>query len=93
MSMFENAVEKIGEAFGVVASTTEKAVDVGKKKYNVAVLNNKLEKQYALLGKLFYESNKDSGEVSVPYKNSMEEITKLISEISKAEAELENTKK
>ena len=92
MNMFENAVEKIGEAFGVVASTTEKAVDVGKQKYNIAVLNNKLEKQYALLGKLFYESNK-AVEVTASYKAAVDEITQLISQIKDAEEQLENIKK
>lgn len=92
MSMFDNAVEKISEALGVVASTTEKAVDVGKKKYNIAALNNKLEKQYALLGKLYYESNKDV-EIALPYKTAVDEIKQLISQINEAEEQLENIKK
>ncbi len=92
MSMFENTAQKISEALGVVAATTEKAVDIGKKKYNIAALKNKLEKQYALLGKLYYESN-NTADASLPYKAYIDEISHLISQIENEEKILENIKK
>lgn len=92
MSILDNAVEKFGEAMGVVASTTEKAVKVGKKKYNIAALNNKLDKFYIELGKAYFDKNKESENLEPQCKEIINDIKDILTKIEIAKAELEEIK-
>lgn len=92
MDFLDNAVEKIGEAFGVVTATTEKAINVGKKKYNIAALENKLKKCYIKLGKEYFEILNSAEDIEPKNKEKLDEIKNLLNEIELAKAEIEKMK-
>ncbi|MEE0946460.1 MAG: hypothetical protein U0M42_06515 [Acutalibacteraceae bacterium] len=89
MSKFDNAATKIGEALGVFASATEKVVEKGKSKYNIAVINNKLEKAYTNLGKTFFENNSKNESIDGQYISIFNDIKKLITELNTAKEDAE----
>jgi hypothetical protein len=89
MDFFNTATEKIGEVFEVVTSTAEKAVNTGKKKYNIATLENKLNKCYIELGKAYYETFKNDQNLDEEKKAKINEAGELIAAIEKAKKEIE----
>ncbi|MBE6728698.1 MAG: hypothetical protein E7568_00505 [Ruminococcaceae bacterium] len=87
---FDDVMKKLGEVADVVASTTEKTVNIGKQKYNVAVLENKLKKCYEELGKVYYNEAVNNPEISGEIKEVIDRINGLIIDIETAKAEIEN---
>lgn len=90
MASFDNITKKIGEAAGVVASATEKALNNGKTKYNIAVEENRINKCYKELGKIYFEIAKSDENAEETVKelinvieNSLEKIEELNREIDK----------
>ncbi len=92
MVSFDDVVKKISEAAGVVASGAEKAVGVGKRKYNIAALENKINKCYIQLGKLYFEQAKNDGNVDNDVKDLISEIDTALSQIETERAEIEDLK-
>ena len=56
MDFFDDAVSKAKEVFGVAKRKTEDVVTTQKQKFDIASMENKLEKDYAMLGKLYFKA-------------------------------------
>ena len=63
MEFFDNAVTKAKEVLDVACKKTEAAVTAGKQKFDVAAVESKLEKDYARLGRIYYETIKNSDDI------------------------------
>ncbi len=92
MVSFDDVVKKVGEAAGVVASTTEKAVSIGKRKYNIAALENKINKCYNQLGQIYFEMAKNDENAESSVKELIKEIETAMSQIEAERAEIEELK-
>ena len=55
MDFFDDAVSKDKEVFGVAKKKTEDVVTTQKQKFDIASMENKLEKDYSALGKLYFK--------------------------------------
>ena len=55
MGFFEDAISKTKEVFDVVCQKTGEIVTTEKQKISIASLKSKREKDYAALGKIYFE--------------------------------------
>ncbi len=83
MDNFDNTVQKAKDAFDIVLKKTGDFVNVGKQKISAASLNSKLNKEYAKLGKIYFDLIKDSD-------NQTQDVADLVSEIKQLEVEIKN---
>ena len=60
MDFFDNVMNKTKEAFDIACKKTEEVVTVQKQKFDVATIENKRNKDFEKLGKLYFESLKDT---------------------------------
>ncbi len=60
MDFFDDALNKAKEAFDIARQKTNEAVQTGKQKFDIASIENKRSKDYEALGKLYFNSIKDS---------------------------------
>ena len=67
-------------------------LSVQKLKFNIASLETKIEKDYVVLGKLFYNLIEDGGEVSDDAKEIAETIKVKYAEIEKLKKEINDIK-
>lgn len=74
MDFFDNALDKARDAFDIACKKTEEVVNTQKQKFDIATIENKRNKKYEALGKLFFETVKDS-------EADDTEISALVSEI------------
>ena len=95
MGAFDKTVRKAKNAFNIAVNKTSEYVNIGKLRNSVAALNNKLEKTYAYLGKMQFETLKDANiedtEVSaavLEIKSIKSEIKQLLQEISEVEGRI-----
>ena len=90
MDFFDEAVGKAKDIFDVACKKTGEAVNTGKLKLEIATLETKMDKDYEALGKIYYESIKDSDDL----ETATAKIRDLISEKqSKIEAIKEELKR
>lgn len=92
MDFLDNAIIKAKETIEVVSKKTSEIVTTEKQKFDVSALKAKLQKDYARLGRYFYENLKEDTELSSEAKTIVEEISKKIDEINKLEKEIANAK-
>lgn len=74
MDIFDNAVNKAKEAFDVACKKTGEVVNVQKNKFDLATLESKKAKDFEALGKIYYESVKDSADNSPNVQELVEAI-------------------
>lgn len=74
MDFLNDVLEKAKDVFDVAKEKTEEAVAVGKQKYDIAMLENRLNKSYGALGRICYENYKND-------ENAPDEIKALINEV------------
>lgn len=74
MEFFDDALNKTKEVFGVVSKKTEDAFNTGKVKYEITSLENKKSKDFASLGKIYFELLKDSEDISEEAKEIIDSI-------------------
>ena len=55
MEFFDNALNKAREAIGIACKKTEEVVSVQKQKFDIATIENKRNKDFEKLGKLYFE--------------------------------------
>ncbi len=82
MDFFDNVLNKAKDVYGVAKKKTTEAYNVGKQKYDIASMENKLAKSYEALGIVCYENFADSENIS-------DEVKALISQISREKEEIE----
>lgn len=92
MDFLDKTIEKVKEVSEVVGKKTGEVVSVQKLKFNIASLETKIEKDYVVLGKLFYNLIEDGGEVSDDAKEIAETIKVKYAEIEKLKKEINDIK-
>ncbi len=92
MDFLDNALNKAKEAIDVVSKKTGEFVTLEKQKFDVSSIKSKLEKDYAKLGKYYFELLKNSAETPEEVKQMVESINAKIAEIDKLNVEIETAK-
>ncbi len=81
MGFLDDAINKTKEVFDVAYKKTDEVVTTEKQKFNIASLKSKREKDYADLGRIYYDLIKDS-------ENLDDEIRKIVDAISEKNDEI-----
>ncbi len=91
MDFFENAVSKAKEVFDVACKKTGEVVTTQKQKIDIATIENKRNKDFLVLGKLYFKNIKDAeiedGEIAAlvtAIKEKNEQIKQINEEINEA---------
>ena len=92
MGFLDDAINKTKEAFDVVCKKTDEVVTVEKQKFNIASLKSKREKDYAVLGKIYFELVKDSADLEDDTRNLVDAITEKNEEIARLNEDIQNVK-
>ena len=89
MEFFDNAVNKAKEAIDIACKKTNEVVSTQKQKFDVASIENKRDKDFEALGKIYYEMVKDTEiedgaikDLVVEIKDKTEKIKSLKEEIN-----------
>lgn len=92
MGFLDDAINKTKEAFDVACKKTDEVVTVEKQKFNIASLKSKREKDYADLGKIYFELVKDSADLEDDTRNLVDAITEKNEEIARLNEDIQNVK-
>ncbi len=82
MGFLDDAIIKTKEVFDVACKKTDEIVTVEKQKFNIASLKSKREKDFAKLGKIYFELIKENPE------DEGEEVCSLVDDICKKNDEI-----
>ena len=75
MGFLDDAIIKTKEVLDVACKKTDEIVTVEKQKFNIASLKSKREKDFAKLGKMYFEMIKENP------KDQSEEVCSLVDDI------------
>ncbi len=92
MGFFDNALSKTKEVFDVAAKKTDEVVTVEKQKFNISSLKSKREKDYADLGRVYFEMIKNDTSLSDEVRNLVDAITEKSEEIDRLNQDIQNIK-
>lgn len=92
MGFFEDALNKTREALDVAYKKTEEVVTAEKQKLDISAIKSKREKDYAALGKIYYEAIKSQEDLSDEIKFLVEAIAEKNAEIIRLNREVQNAK-
>ena len=92
MGYLEDAISKTKEVFDVACQRTGEFVVTEKQKFNVASLKSKREKDFAKLGKIYYELILEGMETDEETQILVEEIIQKNEEIDRINEEIQNIK-
>ena len=91
MDFFDDMVSKAKEAIDVASKKTGEVVNTQKQKFDIASLENKRAKDFAVLGEIYYNKIKDGeaqdeniSELVLSIKEKSEKIEKLKAEVNSA---------
>ena len=91
MDFFDDMVNKAKEAIDVASKKTSEVVNTQKQKFDIASLESKRAKDYAVLGEIYYNKIKDGAvedenvsELVLAIKEKSEKIEKLKAEVNSA---------
>ena len=91
MDFFDDMVNKAKEAIDVASKKTGEVVNTQKQKFDIASLESKRAKDYAVLGEIYYNKIKDGtvedenvSELVLAIKEKSEKIEKLKAEVNSA---------
>ncbi|MBQ5885814.1 MAG: hypothetical protein IIW79_05330 [Clostridia bacterium] len=85
MTSFENAVAKTKEYFDIACKKTGEFVDLQKLKVNAASIRNAIEKDYASIGKMYYDGQKRNKDYSDAINAVMADIDGRKKELAEIE--------
>ena len=90
---FENVIDKAKEVFEVAYKKTGEAVSLGKQKYDLSVLENKISKNYEALGRLCFRSVKKGHTINLDGTDTLnEKIKARISRIDELKVQIMTVK-
>lgn len=92
MDFLNNAVNTAREAFDIAYKKTGELVDSQKQKFDIASLENKRNKSFEALGKLYFEFVKDENIENDEIKALVEEIKEKNEKIEKLKEEMNSIK-
>ena len=90
MDSFDKTVEKAKEIFNTACQKTGEVVNIQKLKIELATLQSKLNKAYALLGEIEYKKIKDTDLEDTAVKVAVAEIKGLLQEVENLRDEIDN---
>ncbi len=92
-NIFDNEIfDKAKEVFDVARKKTGDAISAGKQRFDIAAMENRLEKAYNALGKACYKEICEKGIENEEIKAAVADITAKIGEIEEAKKELAQLK-
>ena len=89
MDFFDEAVGKAKDIFDVARKKTGDAVNTGKLKLEIATIETKMAKDFEALGKIYYESIKDSDDLDSKTAYIRDLIAEMQKKIDAIKEELE----
>ncbi len=92
MGFFEDALNKTKEVVDVAYKKTGEVVNVEKLKFNAASLKTKREKDYAELGKIYFELVKDNTDLDDNTRNLVDAIAEKNDEIIRLNQDIQSFK-
>ena len=92
MGFLDDAINKTNEVFDVACKKTDEVVTIEKQKFNIASLKSKREKDYADLGKIYYELVKDSTDLNDEIRNLVDAIREKDEEIARLNEDIQSIK-
>lgn len=92
MEFLENALSKAKDAIDIAVKKTGEVVTTEKQRFDASALKNKREKDYAMLGKLWFEQIKDSDDISEEAKQIVTDIKQKTAEIDRINGEIASAK-
>ena len=92
MGFLDDAINKTKEVLDVAYKKTEEVVTTEKQKFNVASLKSKREKDFADLGKIYFELIKQDTQLDDATRNLVDAIIEKNEEIARLNEDIQNTK-
>lgn len=92
MEFFDNALNKAKEVLDVAYKKTNEVVSTEKQKFDVSSLKSKREKDFAALGKIYFDAVKDSDGLSEETAALVSAIKEKTAEIDRLIAEIQSVK-
>ncbi len=92
MGFFDEALEKAKETMDIVGKKTGEFANVQKLRFDISTMENKLQKDFAQLGKLCYEAFKGTDAFSSEMQSIAKEIENKNAKINQLNMELASIK-
>lgn len=92
MGFFDDALNKTKEVLDAAYKKTEEVVTTEKQKLDVAGLKSKREKDYAALGKIYYEAIRNNEDLDDEVKALVEAIDQKNAEIDRLNSDIQSAK-
>lgn len=92
MGFLDDAINKTKEVFDVACQKTGEVVTTEKQKFNIASLKSKREKDYADLGRIYFELVKDSTDLNDETRNLVDAILEKNEEIARLNEDIQSIK-
>lgn len=92
MSFIDDAINKTKEVFDVACKKTDEVVTTQKQKFSIASLESKREKDFADLGRIYFELAKNSTDLTNEARNLVDAISEKNAEIARLNQDIQNTK-
>lgn len=92
MSFIDDAISKTKEVFDVACKKTDEVVTTQKQKFSIASLESKREKDFADLGRIYFELAKNSNDLTDEARNLVDAISEKNEEIARLSQDIQNTK-
>lgn len=92
MGFLDDAISKTKEVFDVACQKTGEVVTAEKQKFNIASLKSKREKDYADLGKIYFDIIKDENNLDDNTRNIVDAIKEKNDEIARLNEDIQNIK-
>ena len=92
MEIFENAMDKARETMDVATAKANEMIAIQKQKFEIATLKSKRNKDFEMLGKLYFKKLKGADMDDEAIDLIVNEITDKTREIKKIKAEIDAVK-
>ena len=92
MSFIDDAINKTKEVFDVACKKSDEVVTTQKQKFSIASLESKREKDFADLGRIYFELAKNSTDLTDEARNLVDAISEKNAEIARLNQDIQNTK-
>lgn len=92
MSFLDDAINKTKEVFDVACKKTDEVVTTQKQKFSISSLESKREKDFADLGRIYFELVKNDDNLTDEARNLVDAISEKNEEIARLNQDIQNTK-
>lgn len=92
MGFLDDAINKTKEVFDIACQKTGEVVTAEKQKFNIASLKSKREKDYADLGRIYFELVKNETDLDDDTRNLVDAIIEKNEEIIRLNQDVQNLK-